>query len=179
MATQKKPEWEIQAWLYRFAERILLPPFEVRCVDHAGAVMANMSTRMMALGRGLKPGFPDMMIWQGEPLLMLPVEIKHEGSERPGQTAFAEAMLRCGSPVARECRKAAELVDALRRAGFRLHANADNLAAEYQARIDAGLRELAATRSAPKKRSTRPHRSRNSLSAGERSFAAAYAGKLR
>jgi hypothetical protein len=165
-AIQRKPEWIRQAELFRFLERVLLPPCEVRCIDQANAAMANMNTRMMALGRGCKPGTSDVMLWQGEPAVMAAIEVKHEGSERAGQGAFAEALERCGFHAVRECRTTAEALAGLRHAGFRLHGNADNLAVEYQARIEAGLRELAARKGgAGPKRKAPPSRSTASKSA--------------
>lgn len=158
---QRKPEWVRQAEFFRFLERVLLPPCEVRSIDQANAAMAHINTRMMALGRGCKPGTSDMMVWQGAPSLMVPIEVKHEGKERAGQTAFAAAMERCGFPVIRECRTTYQLHAGLLAAGFRLHGNTTNLAREYQERIEAGLRQLALLKSGSVKKPKRAAKARH------------------
>jgi hypothetical protein len=142
MATQRKPEYVRQVWIAHFLERALLPFCEVRSVDAANRDMANISTRMMALGRFVKPGTSDILVWQ-EPRLFMGIEVKHEGKETDAQRAFAVIMQRVGFHVARECRSMADVLTGLRAAGMRLHANAENLAVEYEERMQAGLRELA------------------------------------
>ena len=154
-AVQRKPEWSFQAWLHRFLERVVLPPCEIRGFDKASIAYAQIGPRMMALGRGLKDGSPDHEAVQGNPLVLVKFECKHgDGVPTPAQIATAIAYERCGVTVARRCRTIADALCALRTAGVRLHPNADNLAVEYQARVDAALRELAARKSgaAPKKK---------------------------
>lgn len=149
-ARQKKPEWTRQAWLHRFLDRVVFHPREIRGIDQSGAHQKNMATRQMAIGRGCKPGTSDHFVWQGEPSVMCCIEVKHEGGERVSQAAFRTSLARCGFLVVPECRTTAEALAGLREAGMRLHPNAEALAVEYQARMDAALAQFG--KSAPKKK---------------------------
>jgi hypothetical protein len=172
-ATQTKPEWSFQAWLHRFLEKAVLPPYEIRGFDKAGAAYARIQTRMAAQGRGIKDGTPDHFVVQGSPLRMVLIECKAgSGEASDAQKATATAYERCGATVARECRTIREALVALRVGGIRLHANADNLAAEYQERVDAALRALMAKKPRkPARGGSKAQKPRVSLSAVRRSNA--------
>lgn len=143
-----------QSHLHRFLERVVLPPCEIRGIDQANAAKAHIGSRMAAIGRGCASGTADHWVFQGNPLVVVPIEVKHQTKATPAQTGTANAMERCGIQTIRECRTTHEALAGLVRSGVRLHANAANLAVEYQERMDAGLRELAL---APKqKRPARP-----------------------
>lgn len=160
MSTQRTPEHCRQAWLHHFLERVVLPPCEIRGIDQANAAKAFVGSRMSAIGRGCKSGTADHWVFQGNPTVVVPIEIKHNTKPTDAQIGTANALSRCGLYVIRECRTTHEALLGLVNAGVRLHANAMNLAVEYQARMDAGLRELAA---GPKKASKpRPQRDSSS-----------------
>ena len=167
MTTQRKPEWSFQANLHHFLERVVLPPCEVRGFDKASAAFASIATRMMAQGRGVKDGTPDHFVVQGDPLRLVWFECKAAtGASTPAQIGTANAYERCGITCARDCRTIGHALDALIRAGVRLHPNAPNIAVEYQARVDASLRELKAA--APRKRSSAARAPKPALSAVKR-----------
>jgi hypothetical protein len=171
MATQRKPEWSLQAWQHKFLEKVVLPPCEIRGFDVASAAMASPATRLAQLGRGVKPGSFDHLVVQGDPLVVVGFEWKAgRNTSRDAQDATADAYERCGVAAIRDCRTVRQALDGLRRAGIRLHGNADNIALEYQARVDAALRELAAR----PKRAKAPRRDGPS-NARVRRGAAAYA----
>lgn len=152
-ALQRKPEWIVQSWSHKLLERIVLAPCEIRGIDKSGAHQASMNTRMMMLGRGCKDGTGDHLVVQGAPIRVLFAEFKFgSGSASPAQDGTAESYERCGIPTVRECRTMAQLVQGLRAAGFRLHGNTDNLAAEYQERANASLRELQLRKGEPRKK---------------------------
>ncbi len=143
MPGQKKPEHCRQSWIHHFLDKVILPPRDIRAIDHAGKDMGQFGTRMAALGRGLKPGTPDHLVIQGRPLVVVGIEVKHNTGASGTQTATADAWEACGAVVGRECRTTHDVLATLRRAGMRLHENADNLAVEYQVRMEVGLAELA------------------------------------
>lgn len=157
MTTQRKPEWVRQVWVCHYLERVVLPPLEVRSIDQASAAMASQSTRLMARARFVKSGTPDIWCWQGNPFVSVAIEVKHLSTTSDAQRATARALRACGVHVVEECRTTHQALSGLRSAGMRLHANADNLAVEYQERMEAGLRELAEHKPA-KKRATRAER---------------------
>jgi hypothetical protein len=175
-ALQRKPEWSFQAWLHRFLNRAVLQPCEIRGIDKAGAAR-NVNSWSMAVGRGVKDGTPDHEVVQGNPLVVVKIECKHgDGGSTAAQEGTATAYERCGVTVIRDCRTMQQALRGLRLAGTRLHANADNLAVEYQARADAALRELELRKGEPRKKgSSKPRAARptrGQVSAGHRFTAA-------
>lgn len=148
-ARQRTPEHCRQAWLHRFLEAVVRPPCEIRGVDNAHAAQSRIGTRMMTIGRGVKAGTPDHWVFQGNPLVVVALEVKHETKPSPAQIGTADALERARVYVVRECRTIADALAGLRNAGVRLFGNADAAAVYYQAQMDGALREMALA--APKK----------------------------
>lgn len=74
MATQRTPEHCRQAHLHRFLERVVLPPCEIRGIDQANAAKAHIGSRMAAIGRGCASGTADHWVFQGNPLVVVPID---------------------------------------------------------------------------------------------------------
>lgn len=160
MTLQRKPEHSLQAWLHKFLESIVLEPREIRGIDKAGAAR-NVRAWSAAVARGVKDGTPDVLCVQGDPVRLLWVECKRpDGKGRPSdaQIATANSYEACGVPIVRECVSIHQALDGLRAAGIRVSANADTVAAVYQAHVDASERQRAAA--APVKRANKPRASR-------------------
>ena len=154
MMGQRKPEWVFQAWLSRFLDHVVLPPCEIRGFDVASAAMASPATRFAQAGRGIKAGSPDHEVVQGNPTIIVKLELKAgHGTSTDAQISTADSYERCGVPVIRDCRTVRQALNGIRAAGVRLHGNADNIAVEYQARVDAGLAALQAGKGKPRKAS--------------------------
>lgn len=173
MTLQRKPEWSFQKHVYDFLERAVLEPREIRSIDKAGA-QRSVGAWSAAVARGVKDGTGDILAVQG-PLhrVVAWLECKSgNGKARAAQVATAKSYLRCGIPTI-ECRTIHDVLAGMRDAGFQLHGNADNLAAEYQERVAASERERAL--GAPKKRTGR---SRRRMTERQRKAAQIYARTL-
>jgi hypothetical protein len=106
-------------------------------------------------GRGIRFGIPDLFVAQKDPLssscAMCWIELKRGSSLRASQEGIHRALRAAGQQVA-VCSSMAGVVAALRSFSFDLHANADNLAAEYEARCVAAERAPAKPRAPSKPR---------------------------
>ena len=143
--TFRSPEHRLQAWTDRLLDRVVLPPMWTTAIDHAHQTTDNARAR--ARGRGVKSGIPDVYVCQGEPTRSAWIELKRGRNSTSGaQDDVHAALAACGLPVS-TAYDLAEVLSALRAAGFRLHPNADNICAELTARLDASDREA---RAAPK-----------------------------
>lgn len=154
-ATQRKPEHCRQAWIHRFLEKVVLPPCEVRGIDQASSTQANIGSRMMAIGRGCKPGTQDHWVFQNHPFVVSAFEIKHETKARDAQKSTAKLLRAAGVHVHEDIRWCREVLRGLRADGVRITANADYQAIHYDAQIEGGLREIEARKTAPRKASKR------------------------
>lgn len=153
MTRQRKPEWSFQAWLDKFLHAVVLEPREIRGIDASGAHQANPATRHMAIARGCRPGTPDVLVCQGNPVRVLWIECKRpdgKGTTSDAQTATAASYAACGVPTVEDCRTIAQALDGLRAAGIRVSANTDTVARVYAEHVAASERARAAA--APVKR---------------------------
>jgi hypothetical protein len=141
-------EAAFQAICDRFIDRVVLPPFWTTGINHENEASDNARAR--ARGRGVKPGVFDIYVCQ-YPARSVWLECKW-GPNKPSdaQRAVYAALSLCG--IARAfCWSINDVLAALAVAGFRLHGNAENLAAEYQARAEAAVREAEVKASRPRK----------------------------
>lgn len=130
-----QPEHRLQSWADRFIDRVVLAPSFITGIDHAGKTTDNARARMAA--RGVKFGISDHYILQGEPTVSAWCEFKHgSGKATDRQEGVMQAIGACGVHTF-VARSIYDVLRGLRVAGFRLHQNADNLAAEFQARLEA------------------------------------------
>lgn len=147
-------EWRFQAFVDRLLDRIVLPPMFTSGVDHAG--QRSMVSRVRMAGRGIK-ALPDVYVAQFPGCtngLSAWLELKRGSRVSPAQEGVHTAMKRAGVHVS-VCSTMAEVVASLRDAGFALHGNADNLAAEYEERAS-----VAPAKKASKPRAAKPPASR-------------------
>lgn len=141
-------EHRLQAFVDRFLDRVVMPPFFTSGVDAASKTSDNARAR--AAARGIKFGLPDVYLLQGDPTLSMWIELKvgaNSASDR--QRAVGEQIMRCGVRVS-VCRTIEEVHMAIHSAGFRLHGNAWNIAAEMTARWQIAEAAAAAKSAAPK-----------------------------
>jgi hypothetical protein len=104
---------------------------------HDPAQQATQNQRARMAARGQKFGTPDCYVLQGDPTVSAWIEYK-VGTNKPTERQLGRMseIERCGL-VAAPAWDIADVLAILRRAGFRLHGNADNIAVEIQARLDA------------------------------------------
>jgi hypothetical protein len=132
-----KPEHAFQAWADRFIDKAVLPPMFVTGIDIAGTDMANEGRRFTLQARGVKFGVPDMVVCQLVQLSrIIWIELKVDAPVSDTQEQTQDKMRSAGQSVV-VCRSMNEILVALRSCGFSMHGNADNLAAEYEARFRA------------------------------------------
>ena len=145
-------EHRLQAFAYRFIDRVVLPPFFTSGIDHAS--MTTDNARARAAGRGIKFGLADCFVVQSYNgyFRILFIEYKRGTKVSGNQQAVADALAKCGVPT-ENCNCIAEVFWALRKHGFDLHGNADNIVVEVEAKLDAADR--AAELKTPK-RPTKP-----------------------
>ena len=127
-----QPEHRLQGWVDRFLDRVVLPPCFITAVDQAGE--ETMNQRARAQGRGLKFGIPDHWVYQADPLVVVAIELKAgHGIVSSRQEDRIRALRKAGvhADAAWSIRDVLEIV---RRAGIRLHGNADNIAHEITER---------------------------------------------
>lgn len=142
-AKQRAPEHSFQAWADRFIDRVVLPPMFTAGVDVAAIDMRKLGRIATMQARGIKMGLPDLFVCQaGSPAKIVWIELKRGSPVTLRQLGIHRAMWRAGQRVA-VCRTMPDILQALRDAGFALHGNAANLAAEYEARVVASIAEPA------------------------------------
>lgn len=142
MKRRRSPEHAFQAWVDRLIDRIVLPPMFVTGLDHASQSTDNARARMA--GRGIRFGIPDIFVCQTipataygpiyVPVASLWIELKRGSRLSPAQEAVHKAMRAAGQNVC-VCDSMAGVVAGLRNYGFDVHANADELAREYELRV--------------------------------------------
>ena len=162
-APPDQKEHRLQGWCDRMIDRVLLPPVYVTGVDMAGEETQN--SRARAQGRGIKFGTPDHHISQGAPLVVAWIELKI-GDAKPTDRQWARicAIRRTGA-YADYTSSVMGVLEHMRRAGFRLVANADQIAAVVTAEWQADERKRALSK-APRSRSRgKPRASRPSSKA--------------
>ena len=141
---RRSPEHAFQAWVDRLIDRIVLPPMFVTGIDHASQMTDNARARMA--GRGIRFGLPDVFVCQSacdtDEIFMTPptsslwIELKRGSKLSGAQEAVHKAMRAAGQNVC-VCDSMAGVVAGLRNYGFDIHANADELAREYEMRVKA------------------------------------------
>lgn len=132
------PEHRFQSWTDRLLDRVVLPPMWTTAIDHAHQTTDNARAR--ARGRGIKSGIPDVYVCQGDPTRSAWIELKRgKNGTSAAQDDVHAALSACGIPVF-VAYDLAEVLTALRVAGFRLHPNAENICTELTARLDASDR---------------------------------------
>lgn len=126
-----------QAWVDRFIDRVVLQPMHVTGI--LGENQLTDNARARARARGIKSGVHDVYVAQmGARSLW--IELKFGSNKMSdAQREISRQLTACGIHNAC-CNDMGEVLYALRNSGFQLHANADNLATEYQARADAAVR---------------------------------------
>lgn len=154
---RRSPEHTFQAWVDRFLDRVVLPPMFTTGIDHAATDMAHIGRRSALQGRGVRFGLPDVYVCQA-PRTSVWLELKRGSVVSSTQAGVHVAMERAGQDVA-VCHTMLQVLLALRAAGFDLHQNANALAAEYEARVEA--RECAP---ATPRKSGRPYAAKPSAS---------------
>ena len=152
-------EHRLQSFAHKFIERAVLPPMFTCAIDapfrRGGAGSAAFASRLEA--RGIVFGLPDAMVAQGDGQDLERVawiEYKR-GTGLTARQAGVHATLRRVGFNVYTCDTIADVLDALRLSGFRLHENASNIAIEYDQRLLAADDKAAAPkRAAAKPRAT-------------------------
>lgn len=127
-------EWRLQTYVDRFIDRVVLAPMFTTGIDHASNTTDNARARARA--RGLKPGVPDVWVSQGSPTRCMFIELKRGSKLSDAQHAVHKSLIECGVAV-ETCQSVYGVALALTANGFRLHGNAQNIAREFDARLDA------------------------------------------
>lgn len=141
-------EHRLQSWSHKFIERVVLPPMFTCAIDapfrRGAGGSAGFASRLEA--RGIVFGLPDAMVSQGDGQDLERVawiEYKR-GTGLTARQAGVHATLRRVGFEVYTCDTIADVLDALRLSGFRLHGNAEALAREYTERLDAADVKAAA-----------------------------------
>lgn len=120
-----------------FIRRVVLPPMWVTAICHENELTDNARARAKA--RGVQPGVPDLYVCQA-PGRSVWIELKW-GVNRPSaaQKAVAAALGECEIPRGFAW-SIFDVLEILKRcASLSSHANADNLAVEFQHRAEAAV----------------------------------------
>ena len=125
----------LQAWVDRFIDRVVLPPMFTSGIDVAARDMATVQRRGALSGRGVKFGLPDLFVCQA-PGAILWLELKRGSRVTSSQSGVHNAMRSAGQDVL-VAHTVGDVLRWLLHCGFRLHANAHNLAIEYEERVKA------------------------------------------
>lgn len=163
-----QPEHRFSHWVNALLERIVLEPAWYTAVDHSGPVGQKGETpdqrrikrlrweqrqRMM----GIKPSqldWPAVVQFDPETFAVAAIcwiELKRgDNDPTPGQEVTIR-LLRERGQIAEPAWDIADVLAILRRARFRLHGNADNIAVEIAAKLDAADRTARAKIAAPRK----------------------------
>ena len=153
-ATFDQPEHRLSSFVDSLLDRIVVvdAPAWWTAVD-TGTIMviksreARMNWEQKRRARGIKPAHLDWYLYQ-EPRYTQ-FELKYGDKDAsPGQDGTMTGLQRVGIPTA-VCNSVLSVYEHLKRAGFRLHGNAHNIAIEIEARWRAAD---SAARPAPKKR---------------------------
>lgn len=132
----------------RFIDRVVLEPKWTTGINHENELTDNARAR--ARGRGVKSGVHDIYVCQA-PGRSCWVELKWGDNEpSDAQQAVGRALDACGIPRGYAW-SIHQILEHLRSAGFALHAGADVLAQEYQARAEAAVRKAELKAAAPRK----------------------------
>lgn len=149
-------EHRLSHWFGHLLERILLEPCWFTAQDHSGAAIGNspqkqMNWRAKQKWYGVKPSQLDWRIYQSP--VYAEIELKYgDGRLETGQETTIRLLTERGIPTG-VCWTLEQGYQAVRAAGFRLHANAGNILLEVIERHAAA--EMAAGVKAPtKKRSS-------------------------
>jgi hypothetical protein len=152
-APRDQAEWGLSHWVDKFLDRALIPPCWFTAVE-TGTIMltktpeARMAEAARRKARGIKPNHLDWYVWQRETGIYAQWELK-VGDNKPtrGQADTIAALERNSIPTA-VCYTVPEVHDFLVAAGFRLHGNAANIAAELHEKFLADRRKAAAKKPA-------------------------------
>lgn len=166
-------EQAFQGVVDRFLDRVVTPPFWTTGINHENELTDNARSR--ARGRGVKGGVPDVYVCQAGGRSAW-IELKW-GNNKPSdaQKAVHDELERCGIPRGYAW-SILYVLRILREADFVLHGNADNLAAEYQARAEAAVRK--AEKLGAKSKATRKSAPQKRLNGAQRKAVQSYARLL-
>lgn len=142
-------EAAFQMQVVHFLERVLVPPFFYTAIAHENELSENARARARA--RGVKPGVPDLFIFQ-YPACRLWLELKWGNNKPSDAQKFTGQRLAEAGVDGAFIWTVHQVLVALEAAGFQLHGNARNLATEYQQRAEAAV--LKAEQRAPSRTST-------------------------
>jgi hypothetical protein len=146
-------EHRLSHWVDQLLDRILLEPCWYTAQDHSGAAIggseqAQMNWRQKQKWMGVKPSQLDWRIYQSP--VYAEIELKYgRGGPTNGQEVTMQKLLDRGIPTGC-CWTIADFYRALKVAGFRLHANADNIVIEIIERHAAAERAAAVKVAKPK-----------------------------
>jgi hypothetical protein len=158
-APRDQAEWGLSHWVNSFLDRVMLGKCWYTAVE-TGTIMltktpeARMAEAARRKARGIKPNHLDWYVWQRETGIYAQIELKvGTNAATPGQEATMAALARNDIPHA-ICHSVHEVHEFMVIAGFRLHGNADNIAAECHQQYLAKRREAQAKKPAraPRKR---------------------------
>ena len=164
-------EQVFQRIVVQFLDRVLMRPCFWTAITHENELTDNARAR--AAARGMRSGVPDLYVAQAGGRSVW-IELKW-GKNQPSEAQLSvhKALADCTIPRA-FCWSIPEVLSALRDAGFAVHLNATNIAAEYQARAEAAVAKAELRASKP--RAPRQAKPRNA--ARTRKGAAIYVASL-
>ena len=132
-------EHRLQSWAHKFIERVVLPPMFCCAIDapfrRGAGGSAGFASRLEA--RGIVFGLPDHLIAQGDGQdieRVIWIEFKR-GTGLTARQAGVHVQLRRTGFEVYTCDTIADVLDAMRLSGLRLHENASNIAIEYEQRL--------------------------------------------
>lgn len=160
------PEHRLSHWVGMLLEQVLLEPCWFTAQDHSGRAIAGspqmqMNWRQKQRWYGVKPSQLDWRIVQCRPFLYAEIELKYgPGKPDNGQETTMRLLSERGIPTGC-CWSIREVYDGLKAAGFRLHPDAEAIAAEVAARhaaadLAAGAKAPTRKRSAGKRLQAKP-----------------------
>ena len=147
-AKSRKLEHGFSHWVDHFFDRVILEPGWWTAIDHSGESIGRdpqkqMRWREAQKAMGIKPSHLDWYAVQFDavaphrPTAIVWIELKVGSNDATDGQGVTIRLLQERGQVADVAYTIPACLALLRRAGFRLHANADNIAAEVQARVEA------------------------------------------
>lgn len=132
-------EHRFQGWVDRFLDRVILPPCFITAIDLAGQETMNQRARMQ--GRGTKFGLPDHYVLQDGRSVW--IELKAGSNIPTERQKGVMASIRGAGGAADWTATLDGVLAIVRRAGLRIHGNADNICREITERWQADERARA------------------------------------
>ena len=159
-AKKNQIEHALSHWVDRLLDRIIIGDGWWTAVE-TGTVMVTLSreARMNAedkrKARGIKPHHLDWYCWQRSTGIYAQWELKVDDNTTTDGQDQTIALLKRNKIPTDVCYSVTEVCAFLIRAGFEVHGNAANIAAEFQERYLAKRREAPKKKAAPGKRRER------------------------